>query len=189
MAAGALVKGVWFVTARRHLLETHGASKLHAVARAMKPDHGAILLEPLASEWYSEDVFYDAMQAVHHVHAQLDTRVFCEFIEACTVLGVNSFFRVLLRITSPAYLLRQMPAMSLVYRRNDWICEVDAGDERATLTWRGCPYLVHRVYRLYCGAMIVKCVELCSGKRPAVEVAAHGPDWMTVRVQYVAPDG
>jgi hypothetical protein len=186
MAVAAQVKGVWFVTAKRHLVETHGASKLHAIARAMKREHGAILLEPLASEWYSEDVFHDAMRAVHHVHAQLDTRVFCEFIEACTVLGVHSFFRILLRITSPAYLLQKMPVITAQYRRNDWTCVVEADEERATITYRNCPYVADRIYRLYATAMIAKVVELCSGQRPAIEVADHGPDWMTMAVQYVA---
>ena len=186
MPVGAQVKGVWFVTAKRHVLESLGASTLHAIARAMNPDHQAILLEPLPSLWYPEEVLQDALQAVYHVHAQLDARVFSEFIEACTVLGVHSFFRVLLRISSPAYLLRQMPAISLQYRRNDWVCEVDAGAQSATLTWRKCPYLADRVYRLYCAAMISKCVELCTGKRPTVDVVGHGADWMTLRVQYEA---
>jgi hypothetical protein len=112
--------------------------------------------------------------------------VFCEFIEACTVLGVHSFFRILLRITSPAYLLQKMPVITAQYRRNDWTCEVDANEERALITYRNCPYVADRIYRLYAATMIMKVVELCTNERPAVEVAGHGPDWMTLRVQYVA---
>jgi hypothetical protein len=184
MGVAAQVKGVWFVTARRHVLETQGASALHAIARAMKEEDRNVLLEPLASEWYPEDVLQDSLQAVFHVHAQRDARVFYQFIEDCTVLGVHSFFRVLLRISSPAYLLRQMPAISQVYRRNDWTCEVDAGDERATLTWRQCPYVAERLYRLYAAAMTSKSLELCTNKKPAVEIAGHGADWLTLRIEY-----
>jgi hypothetical protein len=184
MRAGAQVKGVWFVTAGRHVRETLGASALHAIAHDMKEENRNVLLEPLASVWYPEEVLQDSLQAVHRVHAKLDGRVFSEFIEACTVLGVHSFFRVLLRMSSPAYLLRQMPAISLQYRRNDWVCEVDASDERATLTWRRCPYLADRVYRLYVAAMMGKCVELCTTRRPTVEVEGHWADWMTLRVEY-----
>jgi hypothetical protein len=186
MPAGAQVKGVWFVTARRHVLETLGASALHAIARGMKEENRRVLLEPLASEWYPEEVLQDALSAVHREHAKLDARVFGQFIEDCTVLGVNSFFQVLLRISSPSYLLRQMPVISQQYRRNDWVCEVKADEARATLTWSRCPYVADRVYRLYSVAMVSKCVELCTRKKPAIEVTGHGPDWMTMRVDYGA---
>jgi hypothetical protein len=184
MAEPALVKGVWFVTARRHLLELEGDTAVQAVARAMKPDNAPVLLEPLPSEWYAEDIFQDALGAVMEVHAHHDPDVFIRFIEACTVLGVTTFFRVILRITSPAYLMRKMPALSRQYRRNDWVCEVEADDERAVLSWRNAPYLGDRNYRLYTAAMMAKCSELCTGKRPTVTVAGHGPDWMKLQVVY-----
>lgn len=189
MVGGAVVKGAFFVTAHRHLVENHGASALHAIARAMQKDNRHALLEPLPSHWYAEDVFLDAMKAVNVVHAQLDARVFCQFIEQCTVLGVHSFFRVLLRVTSPAYMLRQMPVMMRQFRRNDWTCEVDADDQRALITYGNCPYLTHRLYRIYGMAMVSQCVELCSSTKPAVELEEHGPDWMRIRVQYVPPGG
>lgn len=184
MAEPALVKGVWFVTARRHLLEVHGDAVLQAVARTMKDDNGRLLLEGLASEWYQEDAFQDAMRAVMEAHAHHDPAVFSEFIEACTVLGVNTFFRILLRITSPAFLMRKMPGLSRQYRRNDWICDAQADDHKAVLSWRNVPYMVDRNYRLYCVAMLAKCAELCTGKRPTVLTLGHGDDWITLQVVY-----
>jgi hypothetical protein len=184
MAEPALVKGVWFVTARRHLLEVHGDPALQAVARAMKPDNGGVLLEPLPSQWYPEDVFQDAMRAVMEVHARHDPELFSQFIEACTVLGVNTFFRVLLRITSPAFLMRKMPGLSRQYRRNAWVCEVEADDVRAVIVWRNVPYLADRNYRLYLVAMMAKCCELCTSKRPTLTIAGHGDDWIDLRVVY-----
>lgn len=184
MAEGPLVKGVWFVTARRHLIEAYGASTLHAVARAMKEEHRPVLLEPMASEWYPEDVFQDAIDAVMFQVAQKDSRVFSEFMEGATVLGVNTFFRILLRVTSPAFLMRQMPTLSRQYRRNDWECAVDAQDHAATLEWRGCPYLADRTYRLFMVAVIVKSTELCTKRRPTVEVVGHGRDWIKLKVLY-----
>ena len=184
MAEAAVVKGVWFVTARRHLLEVHGEPALQSVARAMKPEHSRVLLEPLASEWYPEDVFEDALRAVMEAHAHHDPDVFNEFIEACTVLGVNTFFRILLRITSPAFLMRKMPGLSRQYRRNDWVCDVEADDQRAVLLWHNVPYLRHRTYRLYCVAMLAKCSELCTGKRPTILTLGHGEDWLRLQVVY-----
>jgi hypothetical protein len=184
MAEPAVVKGVWFVTARRHLLEVHGQGVLEAVARAMKTDNGRVLLEPLASEWYPEDLFQDAMHAVMQAHAHHDPDVFCKFIEACTVLGVNTFFRILLRITSPAFLMRKMPGLSRQYRRNDWVCDVEADEHRALLHWRNVPYLSDRTYRLYVTSMLGKCAELCTGERPSVVTLGHGDDWIRLQVVY-----
>jgi len=184
MGDAPLVKGVWFVTARRHILEEHGATKLSDVASAMEEANRPALLEPMASTWYSETVFQDALRAVMQELAHHDVLAFSNFIEACTVLGVNTFFRVLLRITSPAFLMRQMPALGRQYRKNDWECEVEADDRKAVLRWRGCPYLADRNYRLYVVAMLVKCSELCTARRPHCDVLAHGRDSMTVQVVY-----
>jgi hypothetical protein len=184
MAEAALVKGVWFVTARRYLMESHGASTLHDVARGMKEEHRQALLEPLPSEWYAEDAFKDALDAVMVRLAHHDPHRFAEFIEGCTVLGVNLFLRILLTITSPSFLMRKMPVLARQYRRNDWTCAAEAEEHAATLEWRGCPYLADRNYRLYLSAMLVKCSELCGGRRPTVEVLGHGPDWIRVKVLY-----
>lgn len=176
------VKGVWFVTARRLVLRDHGEAMLRSIAGAM-PDP-QVLLEPLASAWYHEDHFRDAMRAHMTVLAHHDTEVFVRFIEECTVLGVNTFFRILLRITSPAFLMRKMPSLSRQYRRNDWVCTVEADDRQAVVTWTGVPYLSDRIYRLYMVAMTVKCCELCTGHRPHCEVLTHGADHATMRVIY-----
>jgi hypothetical protein len=182
MAQEPQVKGVWFVTARRLVLRDHGEDTLQAIARAMsKPE---VLLEPMPSTWYHEDHFQDALHAHMLVLARQDTRVFAEFIEACTVLGVNTFFRILLRITSPAFLMRKMPSLSRQYRRNDWTCTVTADEQQATMTWTGVPYLADRVYRLYMVAMVVKCCELCTGRRPRCQIVSHGADHATLEVVY-----
>jgi hypothetical protein len=150
----------------------------------MKEPHRPALLEAMASTWYPEDVFQDALGAVMSEIAHHDLLVYSNFIEACTVLGVNTFFRVLLRITSPAFLMRHMPALGRQYRKNDWVCEVEADDRRAILHWRRCPYLADRNYRLYVVAMLVKCSQLCTGKRARCDVLSHARDSMTVQVTY-----
>ena len=184
MEEGDLIKGVWFVTARRHVLESQGASALHAIAGGMRPENRHAMLEPLSSEWYAEEVFQDSLHAVHDVHAKLDTRVFDKFLEDCTVLGINAFFRVLLRASSPAYLLRQMPAVGRQYRRNAWVCEVDAGEERGTIAWRNVPYLADRVYRHCAIVTTVQCLQVCTGVRPRAEIVDQGADFMTVGLSY-----
>jgi hypothetical protein len=184
LAQTPLVKGVWFVTTKRYVLETYDEGMLAAIARAVPEENRGALLDPLPSAWYHEDVFQQALRAVMEVVAHHDPAVFGDFIEACTVLGVNMFFRVMLRITSPAFLMRNMPTMFRQYRRNDWHCEAQADERHAVLTWRGCPYLADRTYRYFLVAVLLKCTELCSGQRPKVDILAHGPDSVTTRVLF-----
>jgi hypothetical protein len=184
IAQTPLVKGVWFVTARRYILEQHGEAELHAVAACMHQDHRAILLEPMASTWYHEDALSDAFHGVMREIARDDPREFARFIEDCTVLGVNAFFRILLRMTSAAFLLRKMPVLTRQYRRNDWTTEVHADDHHASIRYGNCPYLDDSLYRLYAQALLVKVCELGSGKRPRCEITSHSPTSATFEFDY-----
>jgi len=178
------VKGVWFVTARRYILQRYGEAKLHAVSRAAADGNESAILEPLASAWYHEDVFQDMMRAVMSEICANDPHTFAQFLEECTVLGVNTFFRILLRITSVSFLMRKMPGLSKQYRRNDSICTVEADDRRALLKWERFPYFDDRNYRIFLISQLVKTAELCTGARPKGEVLEHGPDTLTAQVTY-----
>ena len=184
MSQAPEVKGVWFVTARRHILQQHGEDTLHAVAQTLSAAHRPMLLEPLASAWYAEEVFQEMMKAVMYALADGDEARFSRFIEECTELGVNTFFRILLRITSIGFLMRKMPALSKQYRRNDSICTVEEDAAGATLRWKAFPFLFDRNYRLFTVGTLVKTGELCTGVRPTGEVLEHGRDTMTVRITY-----
>ena len=91
MAQTPLVKGVWFVIARRYILEHYGEAALHAVAARMRQEHRSTMLEPASSTWYDEEAFSDAIHATMHEIARDDPRAFAQFIEEATVLGINIF--------------------------------------------------------------------------------------------------
>jgi hypothetical protein len=184
MAQTPEVKGVWFLTARRHIVSAYGEEKLHAVARALSDETRAHLLEPMASAWYAEEIFQEMMAAVMSELCHGDTLAFSTFMEACTELGVNTFFRILLRITSIEFLMRKMPTLSKQYRRNDSICTVETNDERALLHWKNFPYFDDRNYRALTVATLIKTAELCTGARPKGDVIEHTRDTMTVQVIY-----
>jgi hypothetical protein len=179
-----LVKGVWFVTARRYILEHRGETDLHAVAERMREEHRSTFLEPLASAWYHEDAFDDAVHAVMRALAHDDPVVFLRLMEDCTVLGIHTFFRILLRVTSLPFLLRKMPVLSRQYRRNDWTCDVEADDRHATIRFGRCPYLASPVYGLYVQAMLTKVCELGSGRRPECAVARSTPTSIVCELRY-----
>jgi hypothetical protein len=178
------VKGVWFVTARRHILESFGDGKLVEFVAALPIDLRPVMTEPMASAWYHEDVFQQVLATTMKVVCDDDPKRFCAFIEACTVLGVHAFFRVLLRIPSTAFLMRKMPVLSRQYRRNDSDCTVEADHTEATLRYTNMPYFADPNYRLYAVSMLIKTAELCSRTRPRAEILDHTNTSLTVRVRY-----
>lgn len=179
-----LVKGVWFVTARRYIVEEDGEAALAAVAAHMPEDERRVLTEALASEWFPEPVLQRALEAVQQELTGHDDVRYLAFIEGCTELGVNTFFRVLLRIASPAFLMRQMPAAWATHRRNGGTVDVDADDKGARLHYAGFPFWADRNYRVSTEGVLRKVTELCTGVSPRVREVAYGSDWFDVEVAY-----
>jgi hypothetical protein len=185
MPAGEpMVKGVWFVTARRQLLADHGDAMLARVAERMGEDHADALLAPVTSAWYDEVTFQHAMAAVSEVTCEGDGERFVEFIEACTVHGINHFLRIILSLTSPAYLLAKMPVFWARHRKNNGKLEVEVGDRCARLLYTEFPFFDDRPYRLMVRAILRKTVEVSSGIRPDVTVRDFGRDRLLVEVFY-----
>ena len=103
------IKGIWFVTARRLLLEKHPRD-LESVVFAMPREHRSAMAEPLASRWYPEEALQAALGAVHRLVARGDKDAMIDLLEDCTVIGINTFFRIALRLTSTSFALRLVPA-------------------------------------------------------------------------------
>jgi hypothetical protein len=180
----SLVKGVWFVTARRYIVEEEGEAALAAVAAHMPEAERRVFGDALPSEWFPESVLQRAMEAVQRGLTGHDDARFLAFIEGSTELGVNTFFRVLLKIASPSFLMRQMPAAWGTHRRDGGTVDVDADDKGARLHYAGFPFWSDRNYRLSTQGVLRKVTELCTGVSPRVTEVAHGDDWFDVEVAY-----
>jgi hypothetical protein len=177
-------KGVWFVTARRQLFDGHDDGALLRVAGRMGEDHAHALLQPVASAWYPEATFQRAMQAVDEELCGGDPERFVEFIEACTVHGINRFLRIILSMTSPAYVLAKMPVFWARYRQNGGQLHVDIGDQRARLDYTGFPFFGDRNYRLFVRGVLRKTLEVASRARPEVTVRDYASDRLLVEVYF-----
>jgi hypothetical protein len=179
-----LVKGVWFVTARRYIVEEEGEAALAAVAARMPAAERRVFGDALPSEWFPEPVFQRAMEAVQQELTGHDDARFLAFIEGSTELGVNTFFRVLLKIASPTFLMRQMPAAWGTHRRDGGTLDVDANEKGARLHYAGFPFWGDRNYRVSVQGVLRKVTELCTGVSPRVREVAYGSDWFDVEVAY-----
>jgi hypothetical protein len=179
-----LAKGVWFVTARRVLETEYGPDALARVTRRLGDEHSGPLVEPFASSWYPETALQRAMNAVSTEVCDGDPDRFCEFIEACTVVGINRFLRVLLTLTSPAFTLSKMPILWGRHRRNNGTLHVDMDAHTARLHYRGFPFFGDVHYRVLVRGILSKTMEISSGERPDVTVRDWGSDRLEVTVHF-----
>jgi hypothetical protein len=178
------VKGAWFVTARRQIVETYGQVGLEKVVARLGEEHAEVLVDPAPSAWYSEFAFQAAIGAVADELANGNADEYAAFMEACAVAGINRFLRVALLFTNAEFLLRKMPALWARHRRNHGTLEVDIGKRRALLRYEGFPFFHDRNYRLMVVAVLRKTIELTTSRRPDVTVRDFGRDSMLVEVFY-----
>jgi hypothetical protein len=177
------VKGAWFVTARRQILETYGEVGLANIVARLDPDYRELLSDPSPSSWYSEHAFQAAIGAVVD-ELKGDADEYAAFMEGCTVAGINRFLRVALLFTSTEFLLKKMPALWGRHRRNQGTLEVDVGRRRALLKYSGFPFFHDRNYRLMIVAILRRTIELTTSRRPDVTVRDFGHDSLLVEVFY-----
>jgi len=138
------VKGPWFV-AMRAWLDANASGEVSArVLERMPAEHRGALREPLPSEWYPEEALASALAAVDAEIARGDREAFLALMEACTEIGLSRFFRVLLRISTPGFVLRQVPTMWRQIRRGAGEVEVVEQDGIAELRYRAFPWFEDR---------------------------------------------
>jgi hypothetical protein len=178
------VKGIWFVTARRYLESTQSADTVAAVVEAIPRTHRSAMAEPLTSRWYPEEAMQQSLHAVHRLVARGDKDKMLEIFEACTVLGVNHFFRIALRVTSTAFVVRMMPAMWDRLRRGPGSLTVDVDDAGATLRYVGFPYFADPIYRLLVVGTVRPLIRLSTGKAASVDVAEWTDDSLRALVRF-----
>ncbi len=175
-----LVKGAWFVTARRVLLAEHGEAMLARVASRLGDEVAESMLHPLASAWYPETAFQQALEAVSIEACDGNVEPYGRFIESCTVAGINRFLRVLLSLTSPAYVLTKMPVFWARHRRNHGQLEVHLGTRTARLHYTDFPFFGDRNYRVMVRSILCKTLEITSGERPEVTVRDYTRDRLVI---------
>jgi hypothetical protein len=177
-------KGVWFATARRQLEEDNGLDFVRRVAQRMGEEHAHALLEPVTSGWYPEVTFQRAMAAVAEELCDGDPDRFVHFIEACTVQGINRFLRVILSLTSPAYVLAKMPVFWARHRQHNGQLDVEIGERRALLHYTAFPFFEDRNYRLFVRGVLRKTLQVSSGVRPEVTVRDYASDRLLIDVYF-----
>ncbi|HEY6461607.1 MAG TPA: hypothetical protein VIY73_15675 [Polyangiaceae bacterium] len=158
------VKGAWFVTARRYVLQEHGEEVLARYVEALPLRSRTIVSEPVVSRWYPEEAMHDALEAFFQEVVDRDAIRFGSAMERCAVLGTHWFLQILASVTTPRYLLRLLPSALRQLRRGSVRLVVDARDDGATLRFLNHPYADHPCYRLATPAILRATLRLCVGQ-------------------------
>ncbi len=176
------VKGVWFVSARAWL-EERGV--LMTAAKPLPPAVRSALLEPMPTAWYPEETLQQAMSGVRATLAR-DGDQFIDAMDGCTVIGTSRFFRALLRLATPGFVLRQVPAMWRHIRRGDAHVDVVVEGDSARIEYSAFPFFGDENYRLLTEASLRAVVRTCTGRNPKVTIAKWSADALTVDLRWTA---
>jgi hypothetical protein len=158
------VKGAWFMTARRYVLQDYGEEVFARYVAAAPEESREAIADPVVSRWYPEAAMRDALEAFFREVCGRDADKFSAGMERCTVLGTHWFLQVLASVTTPRYLLRLLPAALRQLRRGSVRLVVDMGDTTATLRFTNHPFADHPCYRLATPAIMRALLRLCVGQ-------------------------
>ena len=178
------VKGLWFTVARRYLLERYGQETVDACIARLGERHGAVLAEPLPSQWYPEEALQQTLAVLDVVVSHGDQALYVSIIEECSLLAVHHFFRALLRLVPPATMLRKVPTMWSLIRRGAGKVAVDADEHHGVVRYSEFPYFDDVNYRLLTLGAIRSLMTLCGAEHARVELVGHTADSLIVDVVY-----
>lgn len=178
------MKGIWLVTARGWVLREHDNPTLERIASHMDRDLRPAILEPLPSEWYPEEVLAQSLRAMREVVADGSNEKFRGVMESCTELGVSTFFRVLLRVSTPRFVLRQVPTMWKQIRRGRGRVVVENRATSTVVAYSDFPWFGDINYRLLTLGSLTAVLRVCTRETPRIRIEDHGGDWLDVVVDH-----
>lgn len=167
------MKGIWFVTSRRYVLQEYGHDVFERYVQAAPRAYRDLLRDPVVSRWYSEETLRDALAAFHAVVTGSNDATFQAAMERCTVLGVHWFLQILASVTTPSYLLRLLPPTLNQIRRGPVRVQVVTDVRSATLRFTGQPYADDPRYLLSTPAIVRSIVALCVGPVARARLTYH----------------
>ena len=180
------VKGLMIFTLKRYILEEHGEHVFERYAASAPEETRDAIRDPLPSRWYPEVVMRDAVEACHRAVCNGSDTLFSHAMEKGATLGTHWFFRMLVQVTSPRYLVRLMPTALRQMRRGSVKLDVELRDTDATLRVTDHPFADHPLYRLATPAILGGLVRICTPSGRVILVD-YGPTTQVVLVQWADP--
>jgi len=176
------VKGIWFETARGWLSQKRGVAVVARVDARVSPQFRGILREPVVSEWYPEAALAEMLAALRDEITDGSPAEFVRIIEEITLAGVGRFFKLVLSLASPTFVLRKVPILWGRLRRGDASVEVDATADGARVRYGNFPWLGDENYRLMTVGTLIGVCKAAGAKSPRVDIVRWTNDSLVVAV-------
>jgi hypothetical protein len=146
--------------------------------------HRHAMAAPLVSQWYPEETMQHSLAAASRVLARGNRDRMIEVLEGCTEIGVNTFFRIALRITTTPFALKAAAATWPLVRRGPGRMTVTVTGHRATIEYTHFPYFDDVNYRLLVLGTIGPLLRLSTGKTAQVEIVSWTRDSLRAHVSF-----
>lgn len=177
------VKGLWFASTRAYLHGEGGDALLETLAAQMYR-HADVLREPVVGAWYPEAALHELLESLWHWTGR-DRVAFVDHTAGATHQGVGKFFKILISLGSPNFVLRKVPVMWGRLRRGDTAeIEVEPGPVETLVSYRRFPWFRHEVYQLMTLGSLRGVVEMSTGRTPQLELVDAGLEHVSVLVRH-----
>ena len=181
--AASEVKGIWFDSALRWLERTHGPGAAARLDARVSAPYRGILTEPLAFQWYPEAALAELLPAMRAELTDGSDEAFVSVVEQITLDGVGRFFRLVLSLASPAFVVRKVPVLWGRMRRGAGRVEVESGDGVVHLHYRDFPWFADDNYRLLTVGSLRGVCAAAGAKDPDVTIVGATDDTLDVDVR------
>lgn len=191
MIQSSRIKGFVFDSVRREVSQSFGIDALDIVLLPFVEDNEAArkaLLDPEVSALYPEAWMHDMIAQIHRELCVGDDAAFSEFVRGLAASAVNRFFKVILSLTSGAFVVRRIPLFFKRLRDGPAILTVHPTDEVFEIRYRRFPWCGDPTYRLTSMANVQSAVRAATKRFPAVWVERQDDTGMDIRIDLEGGD-
>lgn len=178
------VKGIWFASARKWVVADLGDAALRSVLAELDGVAREALEDPLPSHWYPEEALQRSLDAARRVLCDDDSDRMLEMLERVSLVGINTFWRTALRITSTEFALRALPITWKHIRRGPGEMTVDVENGSAKIHYRKFPYFDDPNYRLLVLGTLRPLLRVSTGREVPVTIASYTKDALSAHVRF-----
>jgi len=176
------VKGVWFVSLREWLEANVAREVTQKINARLSPANREAMTDTLPSAWYAEEALAEALRATDAEVTHGDREALLDLIDACTQVGLSRFFKVLLRLATPRFVLLQVPTMWRQIRRGTGRVSAVPVADGIELRYTAFPYFSEPLYELLTIGSVRALMRTCTESTPELRIVHRSRDALTLRV-------
>jgi hypothetical protein len=179
---GHEVKGIAFASVHHWLDETFGPPGVERLCRGLAPETAAAIRRPMPSVWYDEGVHADMLHGIYRDVCDGDETRYRQVIEAVTTIGLKRFARLILSMTTPAFVIHRLPTLWRILRRGPATVGVREVSGMFRVTYDHFEYFDDETYHGYLIAVVRAIILVPTEVKPDIVVSGFTPTRLTLQI-------